>query len=460
MEDQLDDDLKNRIKKVFDEYEDPSADKGWQRLRKKFPAGNNRRILPLLWWSAAALLLLTLGLGIWKYAANNQTQTQAVIKKVKPAQPGNMLAARPAPLKTGQRPSQYAGASSAGTPAGQASNAIAKTRVVIPFTLPVVVNQPATNGDATGKPAKQEIAANSTKNKGTAVTLQAPNKNADTSRNALTRTAQNQLAVNQPKTQSTATKNNGAGKSKTIASMLADNKAAIKKVSDLGPRVHLGVYAASFVSYAKGSTNQTNGGAGFSAEIRIAKNLKIVTGLMLAKNSLSYAGGVPSGAAQSSLFAPAYAANASAFPSAASFSSKAAVTVASVPAFQNYGVSMFNIDVPVNLKYDFNLKKTSFYLVAGLSSGTFANETYTYYYNYPALPSPSLQASHSLSSQKSFDSFYFGKMLNMAFGYGYPIGRNHLILEPFLKVPLGGVGAQNIRLGAGGINLRLNFPNK
>ena len=121
---------------------------------------------------------------------------------------------------------------------------------------------------------------------------------------------------------------------------------------------------------------------------------------------------------------------------------------------------MFNIDVPVDLKYDFNLKKTSFYLMAGLSSGTFANETYTYYYNYPALASPSLQAPHSLSSQRNFDNFYFGKMLNLAFGYGYPLGRNHIILEPFVKLPLGGVGAQNIRLGTGGINLKLNFPTR
>ncbi len=277
MEDQLDEDLKNRIKKVFDEYEDPSAEEGWQRLRKKFPAGNNRRILPLLWWSAAALLLLTLGLGIWKYAADNQTENEAVIKKVKPAQPGNMLAAKPAPLKTDQTPSKSAGASSTKASAGQASYAIAKTRVVTPFTPPAVVNHPATNGDTTGKPANQAIATVGLKSTGTAVINQAPNKNGDTSRHALTRTPQNQLAVNKP---------------------------AIKKVSDLGPRVRLGVYAASFVSYAKGSTNQTNGGAGFSAEIRIAKNLKIVTGLMLAKNSLSYAGGVPSGAAQSNLLPP------------------------------------------------------------------------------------------------------------------------------------------------------------
>ncbi|HZY38921.1 MAG TPA: hypothetical protein VFE53_19810 [Mucilaginibacter sp.] len=465
MEDQLDEELKNRIKKVFDEYDDPSADEGWIQLREKFPAtGNRRRILPLFWWSAAALLLLALGLGIWKYAGNKPEQNLAGIKKVKPAPAENLQALKPAAVKPDQNAASATTSSARpGSPLKNLNNTAAtRARLlpVIPFN-PTIVNKATTNADTTGKPSNQAIAAAETKVNRAINTNAQPGRNADTSRNAINQTPQNQLAVVQPNSQSTLpAKANSPGQSKTGAASLANNKPAIKKTNDLGPRVRLGVYAASFVNYAKGSTNQTNAGAGFSAEIRIAKNLKVVTGLTLAKNSLSYNGGVPSDAVSSNLFAPAGLGSASVVPSAATYSAHAAITVASAPAFENYGVSMFNIDVPVNLKYDFNLRKTSFYLMAGLSSGTFANETYTYYYNYPALPSPSLQAPHSLSSQKSFDNFYFGKMLNIAVGYGYPIGRNHLILEPFLKAPLGGLGSQNIRFGSGGINLKLNFPTK
>jgi len=465
MEDQLDEELKNRIKKVFDDYDDPSADEGWSRLRQKYPPEDRRRILPLLWWSAAALLLLGLGFGVWKFAADKQQPTLTVVKKATPAQPDKLTAPQPSSAKLAQSPPAETKNEATNTSARQGVNPVAATRTqllpVIPFKQ--VALSPALQTETTAQSSSQSIAAVNPKTvDGQVMANQPTNKKADSDRNAANQTLQNQIAVTQPKTQPVQPANGtNTNAPKTTATMFADNEVKVKKRDD-GPRVRLGVYAASFVNYAKGSVNQTNGGAGFSAEIRIARNLKVVTGLTLAKNSLSYNGGIPTGAAQSNLFAPAAgigAANPS-YLTAASYSASAAVTVASVPAFQNYGVSMFNIDIPVNLKYDFNLKKTSFYLMTGLSSGTFANETYTYHYNYPALPSPSLQAPHALSSQKSFDSFYFGKMLNVAFGYGYPIGRNHLIVEPFLKYPLGGVGAQNIRLGTGGINLKLNFPTR
>jgi len=37
MDEQLDDILKNRIKEVFENFEDPSADEGWLLLREKYP---------------------------------------------------------------------------------------------------------------------------------------------------------------------------------------------------------------------------------------------------------------------------------------------------------------------------------------------------------------------------------------------------------------------------------------
>ena len=43
MEDQLDEELRDRIKKVFNEYEDPSGEEGWLLLRKKYPAKDRRR---------------------------------------------------------------------------------------------------------------------------------------------------------------------------------------------------------------------------------------------------------------------------------------------------------------------------------------------------------------------------------------------------------------------------------
>jgi hypothetical protein len=43
MDDQLDNDLKNRIREVFDNFEDASADEGWLLLREKFPEEESKR---------------------------------------------------------------------------------------------------------------------------------------------------------------------------------------------------------------------------------------------------------------------------------------------------------------------------------------------------------------------------------------------------------------------------------
>jgi len=37
MDDQFDKDLKKRVREVFDNYEDATADKGWALLREKYP---------------------------------------------------------------------------------------------------------------------------------------------------------------------------------------------------------------------------------------------------------------------------------------------------------------------------------------------------------------------------------------------------------------------------------------
>ena len=42
MDDQLDNDLRDRIREVFDNYEDTTADEGWLLLRERFPVQEKR----------------------------------------------------------------------------------------------------------------------------------------------------------------------------------------------------------------------------------------------------------------------------------------------------------------------------------------------------------------------------------------------------------------------------------
>jgi hypothetical protein len=134
-------------------------------------------------------------------------------------------------------------------------------------------------------------------------------------------------------------------------------------------------------------------------------------------------------------------------------------TALSTPTIRNYNASLVGLDIPINIKYEFNPQKTDAYISMGLSSGTFIDESYTYKYNYPSFLSDKLQQTQNETTGKSFGSFYFAKTLNVAFGIGYPFGKNRLVIEPFLKYPLDGLGSQNLKFGAGGLNLKLNFQS-
>src|SRR5437879_9729381 len=73
MDDQLDNDLRNHIRIVFDNFEDAHADEGWLLLREKYPEKAKRRPAAWLWWSAAAaLLLLFLGILLFRTTPVNK----------------------------------------------------------------------------------------------------------------------------------------------------------------------------------------------------------------------------------------------------------------------------------------------------------------------------------------------------------------------------------------------------
>jgi hypothetical protein len=462
MDDRLDNDLRNHIKEVFENFEDPSADEGWLQFRKKYPVEQaNRRAFAWIWWgAAAAILFLFLGIGLWMYNKKGQPEKFSV-KPSKHTQNQNIVAVKKSPdtsIKNKVIPIDISPEKSVEHVAANHSNQL-QTPVYPVKIPPLKTINPLILNDTVSK--KVYIA-----------------KTTDSIKKAIAQLPANQLAVikpsnnpaknpemvkpNVPANPVTAVDqaNNQVSntamvkpkeQAKSITSMFADdNPEKAQKNIEKTKRVHFGVYAATYFNYAKGSDKQVNVGAGITSDIRISKNLKLVTGVTIAQNSLNFTNGVPTSTAQTSFAVPG---------TASSYNAASMVTMASVPAFKNYDANLVGLDIPLNLKYEFNPQKSSTYILAGLSSGTFINETYTYQYNYPALLSPSLQQVQNETSRKSFNGFYLAKTLNVAFGVGYPLGKNRLILEPFLKYPLEGLGSQNIRFGAGGVNLKFNFQS-
>lgn len=502
MDDQLDNDLRNHIREVFDNYEDTTADEGWLLLRERFPVQEKQRRPVFLWWaSAAAVLLLFLSIGLWIASNKNNTNDHAQITAVKPAKPAlpqnnaadstiQTVAPAQPPVTTKQSPATNLAANNSAqqsatklNPAGNASsvsspNVLANNNVLNKKAGNTIVNQPATTVPAFTPVQVTPAVTNPVNAIAKTITpavLPAdnhvsnvpPGKKADSVNSVLPQTNTQQFANNpavQPPVNANPAKTPPVNttpsvvkvkpKTSSMEALLASDHDQPKK-PDMGTderRVKFSVYAATFFNYAKGSQNQINAGAGFTSDIKLSKNLKLSTGLALAQNTLNYNKNQPSNGAAAVSFSPSLSTT---YSVAADFNK-----VSSSPSFKNYNANLIGLDIPVNLKYEFNPQKNDTYISAGLSSGTFINEAYTASYSYPGLAQAAgVQAQTSdETTHKSFNSFYFAKTLNVAFGIGYPLGKsNKLIIEPFLKYPLDGLGSQQIKFGAGGLNLKLNF---
>jgi len=456
MDDQFDKDLKKRIREVFDNYEDTTADEGWMLLRGKYPGKAKKRPIAWMWWSsAAALLLLFLGI-LWLKQSPEKQQHFAAIKKA---------GSNTAPIRTPD--------------ANNGKNTVDNTATQQPdHTLASAMNHNATvkssgaappNKAAISNKNQELLTANSSNNPankkpGNSPIVNDQNNNspaANTSANATTLVSAVKPADTNPTSPLNAarsdTGNRSASGSNVIAAkpginmqqpdkfnkqLLADNSKETKqKGLSKNSFVRFGVYAATYFNYAKGSNSQFNVGAGLSADISLSRKLKVSTGIAIAQNSLSYPG-------QPSFSTPA---GINLAPLSV-YSASALQYSVSEPSFRNYSANLVGIDIPLNLKYTFDPGKSETYLLAGLSSGTFIDETYTYSFN-------NAQA-QSQSTRNSFSGFYFAKMLNLAIGTGYRIGNNRLIVEPFLKYPLEGLGTQQIRFGSGGVNLKFSIPSQ
>jgi hypothetical protein len=461
MDEQFDKDLRNRIRVVFEDHEDPSASEGWLRLREKFPVEQRRRPVAWLWFGTAAAVLLLVGITFW---INNEQSPpkKFTYRKTKPTITEKLAGAKGHAGKenhTGSikaddgelRGKQDKIKSIKGSNAQQLAEPLPNSTRTTGLKRVKINLRKKSAGVITSKLFSDNVAA---KNEVGTKKVFAP-KITDSIKSPLDNVNEQKLAVNaEPKSlvsDSTAIAAKEKQPANPINSLFAQDKQSSTpkngaKADNNSRKVRFAVYAATYFNYAKGSDNQLNIGAGFTSDIPLNKNLKLVTGVSIGQNSLSYSGSTPAAA---SVIVPAAVSLKT--QTGAFYSLNGTYLAPANPTLKNYRASLVGLDIPVNFKYEFNPQKNNIYILAGLSSGTFINETYTTNYNYPA------QQAQDQTSRNSFNGFYFAKTLNLAIGTGFTLGKNRLIVEPFLKYPLQGLGAQQLFFGAGGINLKFNF---
>jgi hypothetical protein len=453
MDDQFDDSLKKHISKAFENIQVPTADDGWLMLRKKFPEKEKDRPVVWLWRAAAVAAIIIVAFSLWINYKNEPKETIAnkPIKVERHKKNNDQLAKKTIPEAVLD--------SVAHLNLVSPRKKIAKQQIVKHYVLPhTTLKYPADNAifkrasDHANQPALDNYA--NTNLPAIAIPDRTTTNTTPTIIKDSTITKPDQNIAKQQTVNPTLLPN-------TNSYAIKDER-PVAPMTDNEKKVKFGVYAATFFNYAKGSENQLNMGVGFTSDIKISKKVKLSTGVAIVQNSLNYINQTNFPSSPQLLYNTNAGANTTTSGTANAYNFNNAQ---SAPGIKDYNALLVGLDIPLNLKYEFNPQKSRSYIIVGLSSGTFINESYTYNFNSPnyggglALLAGSQQPPQPQTTKNSFNDFYFARTLNVSFGVGYPLGKNHLIIEPFLKYPLAGLGAQQIHFGAGGVNLKFDFQS-
>lgn len=105
-------------------------------------------------------------------------------------------------------------------------------------------------------------------------------------------------------------------------------------------------------------------------------------------------------------------------------------------------------EIPLSISYNFGQKeKRNWFVSAGLSSYLMKKETYNYFYKYTATgPTQSRKWTIDNENKHYFSTF------TLSGGYQRNISKSiSVMLEPYIKLPLSGVGYGKVKLNSGGV---------
>jgi hypothetical protein len=117
----------------------------------------------------------------------------------------------------------------------------------------------------------------------------------------------------------------------------------------------------------------------------------------------------------------------------------------------NGNCNMF--EIPLNLRYDFATRNNhGFFVTAGLSSYLMKKEYYDYSFTWNNNSNP-----YSRDSTYNQSSNYILSIIQLSAGYEHAIGRNTSIrVEPYLKIPLQGIGIGSMPISSVGLYLGIS----
>jgi len=224
--------------------------------------------------------------------------------------------------------------------------------------------------------------------------------------------------------------------------------------------VNFGVEVSTLYNYSASMLeSEVNFAGGFISEIELLPRLSLNTGVVLSRQHFTTQ-------KTSRTFYKYLAKNNSldAVPSFDGSYSRYDLANTSISDVYNQ-VRLVGVDVPVNLEYQYNRLSVS----AGISSLTYIQEEYRHGYTSRYLANAydesnnlvdSKEVSEAALLEESFNPFSkldLANILNVSVGYHIPLGHSTLVVEPFMKHPLGDLASRDIRFGARGVRVRMKF---
>lgn len=128
------------------------------------------------------------------------------------------------------------------------------------------------------------------------------------------------------------------------------------------------------------------------------------------------------------------------------------------------------LDIPLNVHYYFQeALKSQWFFSAGFSSLLYLQERVSGmeiayieadYYDVALGSNRTMNYTSEVyveSNYEAFTRFDFARLLNLSIGYEIENKKSVTIIEPFIKYPLGTISSRNIKMGMGGVRMRLRF---
>jgi hypothetical protein len=114
----------------------------------------------------------------------------------------------------------------------------------------------------------------------------------------------------------------------------------------------------------------------------------------------------------------------------------------------NVDGTCFMWEIPVNVRYNFSTgPRMKWFATAGLSTYLMSKEDYTYQYETNMTTENSQWNLHRPSQ-------YWFSIVNLSAGFEQRIGKiGNLRLEPYVRIPLSGIGTGNLPIMSAGLNI-------